>query len=195
MTGDFIMLRKQIKKKISFEDYRVYDDGTDNNYELEDGELLLMNLPTGRHALIIRFLYNLLEAEIKRLNYPWITLQNIGIRTSLKCSRIPDLTVINIEQIKDKLDGSAILESPPILVIEIVRSESRIRDYRYKRSEYSVIGISEYWIIDPEEKRVTVLWLEEGLYEETIYQEKQNIISNIFPKLTVTVEEIFKIVG
>ncbi|MGB5592718.1 MAG: Uma2 family endonuclease [Crocosphaera sp.] len=182
----------EIKQKMSFEEYLVYDDGTDNNYELEDGDLLLMNPPTGRHALIIRFLYNLLESEIKVLNNPWLTLQNIGIRTSLKRSRIPDLAVINREQIEEKLDVSAVIESPPILVIEIVSPESIIRDYRYKRSEYSVVGIPEYWIVDPEAKRLTVLLLVEGLYEEIIYQENQKIVSNIFPALEVTVKDVLE---
>ncbi len=184
------MTKTPIKQKFSFKDYLVYDDGTDNYYELEDGDLLLMNPPTGRHALIIRFLYHLLEAEIKRLNLPWVTLQGIGVRTSVKRSRIPDLTVVNLQQIEAKLDVSAVVESPPILVIEIVSPESRIRDYRYKRSEYSVVSIPEYWIVDPEKKKVTVLLLVEGLYEEIVYQNKEKIISQTFPKLNVTVEQI-----
>ncbi|GAB4539170.1 MAG: hypothetical protein Tsb0014_29390 [Pleurocapsa sp.] len=43
------------------------------------------------------------------------------------------------------------------------------RDYRYKRSEYAALGVNEYWIVDPIEQRVTILVLDEGLYEETIF--------------------------
>ena len=153
----------------------------------------MINPPTIRHALIIRFLYNLLEREIKRLNFPWITLQNIGIRTSLNRSRIPDLVVVGFEQIQEKLETSAVIDSPPILVVEIVSPESRIRDYRYKRSEYSVVGIPEYWIIDPDEKKVAVLLLVDGLYEELIYQTQETIMSQTFPQLNITVEEILQL--
>ncbi|OIP70774.1 MAG: hypothetical protein AUK43_08410 [Oscillatoriales cyanobacterium CG2_30_40_61] len=177
--------------KISFEDYLNYDDGTDNRYELEDGELILMNPPTFDHALIIRFLTNALEAEINRVNLPWITLHSIGVRTSINRSRIPDISVINREQITRR-DISAIVESA-IIAVEIVSPESKIRDYRYKRSEYSVVGIPEYWIIDPSEQKITILQLVEGLYEEQNYQGNQRIISLTFPELNLTVEQLLEV--
>jgi hypothetical protein len=90
----------------------------DNHYELEDGDLLLMNPPTGRHALIIRGLDNILEAEIRRLGLPWVTLQGIGVRTSINRSRIPDLSIVSLEQIEERLDVSAVMESAPLFVVE-----------------------------------------------------------------------------
>ena len=184
------MTRTPTKQKFSFQDYLFYDRDMDNHYELEDGDLLLMNPPTGRHALIIRSLYNILEAEIRRLGLPWVTLQGIGVRTSINRSRIPDLTIVSLEQIEERLDVSAVMESAPLFVVEIVSPESRIRDYRYKRCEYSVVGIPEYWIIDPEENKVTVLLLVEGLYEEIEYRDNDRVISQTFPELNLTVGQI-----
>jgi Uma2 family endonuclease len=102
------------KNKLNFEEYLHYDDGTDNAYELVDGELILMNPPTGRHGLIIRFLSQIIEAESKRLNLDWIALQKIGIRTGVKRSRLPDLCVISRAQINQVLDISAVIDSPPL---------------------------------------------------------------------------------
>jgi Uma2 family endonuclease len=42
-------------KKLSFEEYLVYSDGTDTRYELVDGELQEMSVGTGRHAGIAGF--------------------------------------------------------------------------------------------------------------------------------------------
>ena len=184
------MLQTTTKTKFTFEEYLIYDDGTDNRYELEDGELILMNPPTFDHALIIRFLSNALEAEINRVNLPWITLQGIGIRTSISRSRIPDLCVINKDQIINR-DISAILESA-IIAVEIVSPESRTRDYRFKRSEYSVVGIPEYWIVDPTEQKVTVLTLEEGFYEQVEFRGNERIVSQTFPELALTVEQVLQ---
>lgn len=180
------------RKKLTFEEYLIYDDGTDNRYELEDGDLILMNPPTGRHALIIRFLNNALEAEIGRLNLPWVTLQGIGVRTAYRRSRLPDLSVVTREQIEEKLEVSAVIETPVIMAIEIVSSESKTRDYRYKSSEYSVVGIPEYWIVDSQEKKITVLLLVEGLYEATEYKGDDKIISQTFSELNLTVEQILR---
>ncbi|MFZ1026519.1 MAG: Uma2 family endonuclease [Limnoraphis robusta] len=152
--------------KLTFEEYLTYDDGTDNCYELEDGELILMNPATGRHALIIYFLNNIFVAEISRLSLPWVALQTVGIRTALNRSRIPDLCVMTRDQILEKLEVSAVIETAALLAVEIVSPESKTRDYRYKRSEYSVVGIPEYWIVDPTEQKVTILTLEEGFYEQ-----------------------------
>ncbi|MGQ4646593.1 Uma2 family endonuclease [Lyngbya aestuarii] len=179
--------------KLSFEEYLAYDDGTNNRYELVDGELVIMNPPTVRHALIIRLLNNAFESEIGRLNLHWVPLQGIGVRTSIKRSRLPDLCVVAMEQIQEYLDESAVIESPALLAVEIVSPESVTRDYRFKRSEYGAIGIPEYWIVDPAEEKVTVLLLVEGLYEETEYRGAEKIISQTFPELELTVAQVLKV--
>lgn len=179
------------RPKLSFEEYLIYDDGTDNRYEWVDGELIIVNPPTLRHALIIRFLINAFEAQISQLSLPWITLSGIGVRTSVNRSRIPDICVINREQIPN-LDVSAVMESA-IIAVEIVSPESRTRDYRFKRSEYGAVGIPEYWIVDPVEQKVTVLLLVEGLYEETEYRGDAQIVSQTFPELMLTVNQVLQV--
>jgi Uma2 family endonuclease len=50
------------------------------------------------------------------------------------------------------------------LAIEVVSDSNRIHDLQTKRSEYAAAGIPEYWIVDPEPQRVTVLKLEADHY-------------------------------
>ena len=71
---------------------------------------------------------------------------------------------------------------PPALVVEVVSpgKVNRDRDYRYKRSEYAARNISEYWIVDPQVNRVAVLVLNEGLYDETIFEADQAIASSLY---------------
>jgi Uma2 family endonuclease len=81
---------------------------------------------------------------------------------------------------------------PPALVVEVV-SPGKInedRDYRYKRSEYAARGIAEYWIVDPQIDRVTVLTLVEGLYEETVFAGNTAIASVTFPQLQLTAAQV-----
>jgi Uma2 family endonuclease len=174
----------------SFEEYLTYDDGTDNRYELVDGKLEFMNPPTFRHLLIAKFIEIFLDAEINRLDLPWLCLREAGIRTGWRKSRLCDVCVVATEQVMEFLDESAVCQSPPLLVVEVVSPESVKRDYRYKRSEYAALEIAEYWIIDPIESKVTVLLWEEGLYEEREFAGNQQIVSRSFPELVVTVEEV-----
>ena len=53
--------------------------------------------------------------------------------------------------------------------------------------------VPEYWIIDSQENKITVLLLNEGLYEETIFTEDEKIISSIFTELEITAKEVFSI--
>ncbi|HEC85689.1 MAG: Uma2 family endonuclease [Candidatus Parabeggiatoa sp. nov. 2] len=179
------------EKLMTFEEYLFYDDGTDNRYELVDGELVQMTLPTVRHALIADFVLEVLKNEIRRLNKPWVCLQEIGVRTGIRKSRVTDVCVLTTEQVKEMMNESAVFDTSPILAVEVVSPDSVRRDYRHKRSEYATLGIPEYWIVDAFETKVSVLLLEDGLYEETVFTDKQKIISPTFAELSLTVEQLF----
>ncbi|ALF52602.1 hypothetical protein ACX27_06645 [Nostoc piscinale CENA21] len=175
----------------TFEEYLTYDDGTGFHYELVDGRLELINIPTIEHFLIAKFLEQLLDAEIKRLSLLELTFQQTGIRTGRNKSRLTDLCVVTQEQARDLLKASAVFETPPLLSIEVVSPDSIKRDYRHKRSEYAAVGVAEYWIVDPLELKITVLLLEEGFYEETVFTADQKIVSRTFPELAIAPHQIF----
>jgi Uma2 family endonuclease len=105
--------------------------------------------------------------------------------------RIPDVVVIPLEQWRELQHREAIIElnePPPLLVVE---SESTKRtDYRAKRSEYSVLDIPEYWIVDPLEAKVTRFTLVEGWYDPTDYRESDRIQSPLFPNLALTAQQV-----
>ncbi len=177
-------------KKFSLAEYSEYFDGNDNTYELIDGKLSLMPLVNGLHALVIYLVSNTFEQEINKLNSPWIALQGIGVHTGVDRCRIPDLSVVTTQQIEASLHKTAILDSPPLLVVEVVGRESVTQDYRYKRSEYGSVGIPEYWILDPENNKVTVLELIDGFYEAQEFHDQETIVSHLFPELALTTEQI-----
>ena len=175
---------------MSFEDYAVYDDGTETRYELVDGELIEMNPPTFRHMLIAKFIERCLDEEIQRLGLDWLCFREAGIRTGVRKSRLTDVYVLTADQVNDLLDTSAICQTPPLLAVEVVSPDSITRDYRYKRAEYAALAITEYWIIDPLEAQVTLLEFKDGLYEETVLRGSQLLESPTFPDLKLTVQAI-----
>jgi len=178
-------------KKLTFEEYLNYDDGNGFHYELVDGRLELMNPPTIEHFLIVAFLDTAFIAEIARLSLPWLTFRETGTRTGNNKSRLTDLCVATQEQLPDLLNVSAVFESAPLLIVEVVSPDSIKRDYRHKRSEYAAVGVLEYWIVDPLELKITVLLLEEGFYEEAVFTADQKIVSQTFPELAIAPHQIF----
>lgn len=160
------MTQRTTKRLYSFEEYLAYDDGTDSRYELVNGKLELRNPQPFRHLLISKFIELAFETQIKRLGLPWLCFREAGVRTGWRKSRLPDVYVVTAEQVMEFLDEPAVCQSAPILVVEVVSPDSVKRDYRYKRSEYAALEIPEYWIVDPIESKITILLLEDGLYEE-----------------------------
>lgn len=181
----------QTPVKLTFDDYLNYHDDTDHRYELVDGELLEMPPGSDRHEAIIVFLLIRFYLEIQRLGWDWqVRPSGTGVRTSVKKSRLPDLTVMTEEQRRSMQGKSAVLESPPLLIVEVVSPESIKRDYEQKPLEYANQGIPEYWIVDPLLNKVTVLWLVEGHYQETIFTLDQLIVSQTFPELNLSAEQV-----
>jgi len=179
----------------TFEEFYTYDDGSDTHYELVDGELLEMPTKSPANCNVARKLFALLLKliPIEFLSYKEIMLEVSGRRAKV---RIPDMMVLGEEcyaAIKDKTRGTITQDMPPPLVAIEVVSAGKVnesRDYRYKRSEYAVRGIIEYWIVDPNQSKFTVLTLVEGFYEETIYEIGDTFNSGIFPELQIKIGDI-----
>ena len=55
---------------LTIENYLTYDDGTDNRYELVDGAIVVVPLPSADHADKIDLLLEIFRAEIRRNNLP-----------------------------------------------------------------------------------------------------------------------------
>jgi hypothetical protein len=60
---------------------------------------------------------------------------------------------------------------------------------------YAVRGIPEYWIVDPAQKKVVILNLVEGFYDESIFVDTQPLGSQALPELSLTPDRIFSAVA
>lgn len=185
----------QASECMSLEDYFSYDNGTDTRYELVDGVLVEMPTESPENCQIAKLLMFELA---KYVSLTLIHLKDLEIEVSGKRAkvRLPDLTVLSE-------DGQASLSGqqrntithrlpPPLLVIEVVSPgpDNRDRDYRYKHTEYAARGIDEYWIIDPEEQKITVcLWVN-GRYDDTVYWGDRILKSTIIPNWPLTAAQI-----
>jgi Uma2 family endonuclease len=165
-------------QQYSFEEYLTYDDGTETRYKLVNGQLEPTALPTFRYIFIVQFVEQRLDSEIARLGLPWLCFREAGVRTGWRKSRLTDICVLVADQIAGMMDQSAVCQTSPLLVVEMISPDSIKQDYRYKRSEYAALEIPEYWIVDPLESKISVLLLDDGLYEEFIFTGTQVIASN-----------------
>ncbi|GAP98666.1 Uma2 family endonuclease [Leptolyngbya sp. NIES-2104] len=182
-------------KRLTFEEYLTYDDGTDTRHELVDGELIEMPPESQQNNDIAkRILFELLKHfPIELIAYKDTEIEVSGRQA--RC-RLPDLIVHSEESyaaLIGKTRSTITHEMPsPAIVIEVVSpgTTNRDRDYRHKRTEYAARCISEYWIIDPQDQQVTLCIWDNGQYEDQVHRGDDRLQSQIVPAFALTVNQI-----
>jgi Uma2 family endonuclease len=188
-------------QKLTFQDYLRYVDGADTPYELVDGELVPMALGTGRHGAITEFLNDTFREEINRQGLLWTAkAMMVGVRSPRgrrwDTSRIPDVTVLPQAQWEAMANREAVIdlhEPPPLLVVEVVSPSTEVDDYRSKRSEYGLLDIPEYWIVDPGQERITLCVLDHQFYDSVEFTGNEQLRSPTFPNLRLTLYQLLSL--
>ncbi|MGB3310953.1 MAG: Uma2 family endonuclease [Nodosilinea sp.] len=185
-------------QKLTFADYLAYDDGSGTRYELVDGDLVPMGIGTGLHGAIADFLTEQFKLAAQQANQAWTAKDmRIGMRsprsTRWDTSRIPDVVLLPIDQWDALRTKEAIIEltdPPPLLVVEVVSESTVATDYRAKHSEYSVLDIPEYWIVDPLKDQVTVGRLQMGRYDDAVFTGSDVVRCAVLPSLALTARQV-----
>jgi Uma2 family endonuclease len=195
------------QKPISFDEFLVRYGG-DNRYELIDGEVFDLE-PTGTHEQVAALITTKICVQIDATDLPWFILQRGILRptNSGMTAFRPDVAVID----KNELTKEALWSDQSILtlgssikfVAEVVSSNWQ-NDYSRKVEDYAVLGIPEYWIADyaalggtrhigkPKQPTLSVCTLVNGEYEIQQLRGNQAIISQAFPNLKLTAEQVLE---
>ena len=183
-------------------------ENSDVRYELHHGNIVEMAQPVGEHEEIKGFLNVEISFEIKRLGLSYSITNQVIVRPDDKDSGyFPDVLVINRANLSNesRWKKESILSSGASipLVIEVVSTNWR-DDYYSKFADYEEMGILEYWIVDyaalggrnfignPKQPTISVCNLVDEEYTITKFQNSDRLISQTFPDLTLTVNQIFQ---
>lgn len=147
--------------------------------------------PRSAHQRILRHLFAALSAFVSNRKLGEVLFAALPLRLGEEKYREPDLVFISRERRAAPQD---VYLRAADLVIEVVSDDakSRHRDLITIRREYERAGIPEYWIVDPLEKRVTVLTLAGEAY--TVHGEftpGQHATSRLLEGFGVEVEATF----
>ncbi len=160
---------------------------TNRMAELVDGRLEILPMPTLQHQRILIWLLDLFRGAALDQLGAVVLIAPLPTRLFPGTIREPDLLYIAPE------NAPAPNEKYPAhidLAVEIVSEgeDARRRDYDDKRADYAKAGVSEYWIVDPQEECVTVLILEGAAYiEHGVFRSGEHASGLLLPKLSVDV--------
>jgi Uma2 family endonuclease len=185
-------------RRMTLKEFLTYDDGTDTQYELEDGVLVPMGTESTGNTSIGMFLISIfLGMGIPY--YRLATKHKIEVQGGYANARYPDL-MVHSEESFTAIDGRKeacveLTDPSPMLVIEVVSpgtesTKNYKRDYEWKPREFANRQISEFWQIDSERGWVKVGTLVSGAYQFETFQNQAAIVSPTFPELKLTAMEI-----
>jgi Uma2 family endonuclease len=174
----------------TYADILQWDEG--ERYELFDGRAFMMASPTRLHqeisGAIFNKLYNFLEG--KRCN---VYYAPFGVRLFPKKDKSddtyfePDIVVVCDPS---KLDDWG-CNGAPDLVVEILSPSTVKHDLLYKFNKYLEAGVREYWIVDPDEKTVSVYVLEGGRFVFYEYEWETAVQASALPGFTLELKSVF----
>jgi len=159
--------------------------------EFSNGRLEVPPMPTTSHQLLVAWLYGILQAFVVSRDLGTVAFAPLRVRISRAKFREPDL-VFMLKENSERI-GEEYWEGAD-LVMEVVSqdAEGRRRDLETKRREYARAGIPEYWIIDPQEKQITVLRLAGKRYAvHGEFHEGTVAISHLLQGFAVDVKDAF----
>lgn len=159
--------------------------------ELIAGELYLVPSPIPLHQDITRNLIIKLSNYLSKKAIGKIYNAPIDVKLSNEDVVIPDLIFISNENktiIKEKF-----IEGTPDLVIEIL-SSNKTRDLIEKFELYQKYKVKEYWVINPQEKSITIFSLlnNDKFNEGNIFKYSENIKTNVLLGLICTLEALME---
>jgi Uma2 family endonuclease len=136
--------------------------GDDDRRELIDGELVEVEVPKRRHERIVARIIAALVAWADERSAGEVLGSGYKVRITKKRGAMPDVQFFRAgnEPRPEHEDGLA--SGHPDLVVEVVSPSSRRHDRIVKARWYASIGVPEYWIVDPDDRTIEQLVLENG---------------------------------
>jgi Uma2 family endonuclease len=182
---------KETAEKYLFSDYESWDD--DNRYELIDGKVYLMSpAPSIEHQAISGEVFSQLRNFLR--GKPCMAFM-APVDVCLNGKGDGDDTIVQPDVLvlcdKSKLDKKRV-NGAPDMVVEILSPSSASRDSILKMNKYLNAGVREYWIVDPESKKVYTNLLSNGKYILEVYTETDTVPVGILEGCQIDMKEAFK---
>ena len=182
-------LAETVKTRNTVQDILDMPEGV--RAELIDGVLYDMAAPSSTHQRIAGRLYRKIADFFDRNNRgceafiaPFAVFVNDDDYNYVE----PDIVVV-CDKNKIKKDGC---HGAPDLVAEVVSESGKTRDYLTKLRLYDDAGVGEYWIVDPESRRVITYRFEKDEEKQGVaeYAFGETLTSWLFPDMEIDLTDI-----
>jgi Uma2 family endonuclease len=189
-----IGMASRIEPLLTVADLDAFPDDDGNRYELIAGELFVSRAPGIPHQRVLLNL-EIALSEYLKANPIGILVPGAGAIFSDWDAVIPDLVFVRNERWDQVVTGEKFTGAVD-LVIEILSpgTQDRRRDLSAKRLLYGKYGVTEYWIVDSESRKVFVFRLQkQALEESAILTASDDLASPLLSGFRLQVSEVFNL--
>ncbi|MEH7492610.1 Uma2 family endonuclease, partial [Neobacillus niacini] len=96
--------------------------------------------------------------------------------------------------LEENLNADDYYKGVPSLVVEVLSKSTRRKDLIKKLDLYMSCGVREYWIVNPDNKEVTVYLFEDyNISNNATYKNDEAAQSFIFKGLSAEISRIFRV--
>ena len=176
----------------TYANYKTWEFGQGERCELIYGEAFAMTAPNARHQEILGELFSQFHNYLRGKSckaYPAPYDVRLFFEEDESDDTVvqPDISVVCDEN-KRGYEGC---RGTPDLVVEILSPSNTAIEMERKLKLYQEAGVREYWVVDSENKGLTVyLFRKEEIIAAT-YKSADTVPVTIFPGLDIALEQVF----
>ncbi|MDE2999121.1 MAG: Uma2 family endonuclease [Gemmatimonadota bacterium] len=175
--------------KFTYKDY--VNAPEDKRYELIDGDLLITPAPGELHQRVSILLGSKLFQFAFENSLGRVYVAPFDVVLSEMDVVQPDVLYVSNE--RSRIITPENVQGAPDMVVEILSPSTATRDTTFKRVLYSRHGVREYWIVDTEQKTITVLLPgNRGLRVAEVCGEGETLTSATLQGFKLNVDEVFQ---
>jgi len=180
------------ERSFTYADYKSWELKEGERFELIYGEAFAMAAPNAMHQtillqLISQFFSYLQDKPCKVFPAPFDVRLFYQADESDDTVVQPDITIVCDENKR----GPEGCRGAPDLVVEILSPSNTAIEMERKLKLYQEAGVKEYWVVDPENKGLTVYRFKEGAIVTYTLKKDTAVPVGIFPDLNINLKQVF----
>ncbi len=186
-------------RRMSLEEFEHAEAEEGQLFELSRGVVTVVDVPNQGHlaqVLAIRRQVHVYDAaKPGRIHTIGSGSECKLLISGLDSERHPDLAIYKTPPPEGENDDEIWSQWVPEIVVEVVSSSSRHRDYQEKPEEYLRLGVSEYWIVDADEGLMKVLRRSRGQWLEYPVRPPAGYRTRLLPGFEFSIEAVLQAAG
>lgn len=171
--------------------YELPEPEDGSKLELVKGEIIVMPNPGVEHGEIQVNIASLIWTFLRKNKIGRVVTES-GVVTERDDDSVrgPDVSYYSKERLPLLRQVVKYNDLPPDLCVEVVSPSNTKKELRTKIQEYFTVGVRMVWILEPEDRSVTVLTSpSEG---RTLYDDSELGGGEVLPGFTCKVSELFE---